>query len=91
MSREIDAAVAAGVALDINSQVDRLDLDELHARRARDAGASIVISSDGHSVAALAGVRWGVTVARRAWLTAADVLNTLPAGEMKARLRRRRS
>ena len=90
MTRVIEAAAAAGVALEINSQVDRLDLDDLHARRARDAGARIVIDSDAHSTAALGQVRWGVTVARRAWLTAADVLNTRPVEALTRALRRNR-
>ena len=90
MTRVIEAAAAAGVALEINSQVDRLDLDDLHARRARDAGARIVIDSDAHSTTALGQVRWGVTVARRAWLTAADVLNTRPVEALTRALRRNR-
>ena len=90
MTRVIEAAAAAGVALEINSQVDRLDLDDLHARRARDAGARIVIDSDAHSTAALGQVRWGVTVARRGWLTAADVLNTRPVEALTRALRRNR-
>jgi len=90
MTRVIEAAAAAGVALEINSQVDRLDLDDLHARRARDAGARIVIDSDAHSTAALGQVRWGVAVARRAWLTAADVLNTRPVEALIPALRRNR-
>ena len=90
MTRVIEAAAAAGVALEINSQVDRLDLDDLHARHARDAGARIVIDSDAHSAAALGQLRWGVTVARRAWLTAADVLNTRPIDDLQRSLRRSR-
>ena len=90
MTRVIEAAAATGVALEINSQVDRLDLDDLHARRARDAGARIVIDSDAHSTTALGQVRWGVTVARRAWLTAADVLNTRPVEALTRALRRNR-
>jgi DNA polymerase (family X) len=91
MTRVIEAAAAAGVALEINSQVDRLDLDDLHARRASAAGAAIVVSSDAHSVGALGGIRWGVNVARRAWLSAGDVLNTRPVEDVLSRLRRRRS
>ena len=66
MTRVIEAAAASGVAMEINAQVDRLDLDDLHARRARDAGVRIVISSDAHSTTALGNLRWGVTVARLA-------------------------
>jgi DNA polymerase (family X) len=86
--RVFAAAAAAGVCLEINSQVDRLDLDDLHARMARDAGAKIVISSDAHSTGALAVVRWGVVIARRAWLTPADVLNTRDVDGLRAGLRR---
>lgn len=90
MTRVIGAAAKAGVALEINSQVDRLDLDELHAREARDAGAKIVVSSDAHGPAAFGALRWGVVTARRGWLRAADVLNTQPLEVLRASLRRNR-
>ncbi|HXW05273.1 MAG TPA: DNA polymerase/3'-5' exonuclease PolX [Vicinamibacterales bacterium] len=89
--RIVAAAADAGVALEINSQPDRLDLDEHHARLARDRGVGIVVDSDAHSPAALGQLRWGVTVARRAWLTSADVLNTRPVEQLRASLRRNRS
>jgi len=78
------------VALEINCQVDRLDLSDVNARLARDRGASIVISTDAHSRNAFGRLRWGTLVARRAWLTPADVLNTKPFEELKAALRRNR-
>jgi len=87
----IDAAVRLGVALEINSQVDRLDLAEGHARLARDRGARLVVSSDAHSRHAIANLRWGITVARRAWLEPAHVLNTRPLTDLLASLRRNRS
>lgn len=87
MTRVFDHAAAAGVALEINAQIDRLDLDDVHAREARARGARFIISSDAHSVAGLAAIRWGVTVGRRAWLTAADVLNTRPLDTFRASLR----
>jgi DNA polymerase (family 10) len=89
--RVLAACADRGVALEINSQIDRLDLGDTHARLARDRGVPLVISSDAHSAPALAVVRWGVIVARRAWLTAADVLNTLPLDALRVRLRRHRS
>jgi DNA polymerase (family X) len=88
MSAVIAAAVNAGVALEINSQVDRLDLDDVHARAARDAGAKFVISSDAHGSGGFAALRWGVTVARRAWLTADEVMNTRPVEDFRRMLRR---
>ena len=84
------AAAAAGVALEINSQIDRLDLSDTHARLAREHGARFVIDSDAHAPSALGNVRWGVTVARRAWLAASDVLNTRRLPEFRALLRRNR-
>ena len=84
------AAAAAGVALEINSQVDRLDLDDTLARRARERGVKLIIDSDAHSPAALGNLRWGTVTARRAWLQPDDVLNTLPLDEFKAALRRHR-
>lgn len=87
----IDAAARHGVAIEINCQVDRLDLDDVHAKLARDRGARLVISSDAHSRHALRALQWGVMVARRAWLQPADVLNTRSFDDLRAALRRNRS
>jgi DNA polymerase (family 10) len=84
----IDAAAAAHVALEINCQVDRLDLCDTHARLAREKGVKIVISTDSHSRGGFRLMRWGVMVARRAWLTPADVLNTRTVEGFKKGLRR---
>src|SRR5262249_6903176 len=84
----VDAAARHRVAIEINSQVYRLDLNDTHARLARDRGVKLVISSDAHSVNALRVLRWGVVVARRAWLTPDDVLNTRSFDGLRARLRR---
>jgi len=86
----IARAVDLGVALEINSQARRLDLNDGYARLARDRGARLVISSDAHSRNALATLRWGIAVARRAWLEHDDVVNTRPFAEFRARLRRNR-
>lgn len=90
MMRIIDAAAAHGVALEINSQPDRLDLDDSLARLARDRGVKIMINSDAHSPAALGNLRWGVQTARRAWLEPHDVLNAQPFRVFRASLRRHR-
>jgi DNA polymerase (family 10) len=87
----IDAAGRRGVAMEINSQPHRLDLSDVHATLARDAGVPIVISSDAHSRAALGYLRWGVTVARRAWLETTQVLNTKPYDDFIASLRRNKA
>ena len=91
---DVEAVVARaaelGVALEINSQAHRLDLNDIHARMARERGVRLVISSDAHSRHAFAALRWGITVARRAWLEATDVLNTRPYEDFRAQLRRNR-
>jgi len=87
----IDAAAREGVALEINSLADRLDLSDLNARLARSRGAAIIIDSDAHGQAGFEALADGVRVARRAWLEAADVLNTLPFEQFRKRLRRNRS
>ena len=84
------AAARHGVALEINCQVDRLDLNDSHARLARERGAPLVISTDAHSATALTHLRWGVHMARRAWAGPGDVLNTRPLDEMRRSLRRNR-
>jgi DNA polymerase (family 10) len=91
---DVEAVVAAaarlGVALEINCQVNRLDLSDVHATLARERGAKLVVSSDAHSTAAFARLRWGALVARRAWLEPAHVLNTRTFPAFKAGLRRHR-
>ncbi len=91
LEKVIDAAVANGVALEINSQPHRLDLCDSHARLARDRGAKLAINSDAHEIDALGYTRWGILTARRAWLTKDDVINTRPLKQFRAGLRRNRS
>ena len=86
----INAALRHGVALEINAQVDRLDLNDIHAKLARDRGVPIVISSDAHSRRGFGVLGWGAIVARRAWLEPRHVLNTYPFDDFLARLRRHR-
>ena len=88
VARIIDAARASGVALEINCQIDRLDLPDVHAKAARDRGVKIVISTDAHSKSAFGRLKWGVQMARRAWLTKDDVLNTRNVEDFRASLRR---
>ncbi|HST14623.1 MAG TPA: DNA polymerase/3'-5' exonuclease PolX [Gaiellaceae bacterium] len=76
IERVVEKALETGTFLEINSQPDRLDLTDVHARAAREAGLKLVIDSDGHETGALAYVELGVGQARRAWLTSDDVLNT---------------
>jgi DNA polymerase (family 10) len=67
-----------GVAMEIDGQPERMDMDEVLTRQALEAGVKLVISSDAHATRELGYMRWGVTQARRGWAQTKDVLNTLP-------------
>ncbi len=88
MEQVIAAAVRTQTMLEINSAPDRRDLNDIHARAAREAGARIVVDSDAHGTNTLGITVWGIATARRAWLTKADVANTLPWAQF-APLRKR--
>jgi DNA polymerase (family 10) len=90
MAALIAACAEHGTFLEINSNPERLDLSATNARAAREAGVPIVISTDAHEVATLANIQYGVTVARRAWLTPADVVNTRPWADVEAMRKRSR-
>ena len=87
----LQAAKLGGVAAEINASPSRLDLNDLHARRAKDLGIPITISTDAHAIPQLDYMRYGVAVARRAWLAPADVLNTRPASALASWLKQRRT
>jgi DNA polymerase (family X) len=76
IERVVEQAAETGTALEINSQPDRLDLRDTHARLAGEAGVLIPINTDAHEVPALAHAELGVGLARRAWLTKEQILNT---------------
>jgi DNA polymerase (family 10) len=76
VERVVARAVETSAALEINSQPDRLDLRDVHARLAAEAGVPIPVTTDAHSVAALGYAELGVSQARRAWMTKEQVLNT---------------
>ena len=84
---DLDKVVAKGIEtgtyLEINSQPDRLDLRDTHARVAGEAGLPLVISTDSHELGALDFVELGVAQARRAWLTKDQILNTRPWRDVK--------
>lgn len=88
MERLMEAALERGCYLEINAQPDRLDLNDVYARMAKEMGLKLVISTDAHPVAELDYLHYGVDQARRGWLEPGDVLNTLPWEELKERLAR---
>lgn len=86
IERVIAAAVENDVWLEINASPQRLDLKDTHIRLAREMGAQFVISTDAHRRSELANMRYGVDQARRGWLSAGDVVNTLDWPSLKARI-----
>ncbi len=71
------------VAMELNAYPDRLDLNDVHLRMARDRGVKIVINTDAHHTSHFEKIKYGILQARRAWLTTKDVLNTLPEREFR--------
>jgi DNA polymerase (family X) len=83
IERVIAAAREFGCYLEINAEPDRLDLNDIHAHAAKEAGVKLAISTDAHSIDAFRYMRFGIDQARRAWLTADDVINTRPLAELR--------
>ena len=73
----IDAAAEHGVCIEINAHPSRLDLDWRYLHRARDKGIKIPIDPDAHVISGLDDMRYGIGIARKGWLQASDVLNTM--------------
>jgi DNA polymerase (family 10) len=84
----IAAASERGCHLELNADPDRLDLTEIHAHAAKSAGVRLAISTDAHSTAGFANMRFGVDQARRGWLEAGDVINTQPLSRLRKLLKR---
>ena len=78
LDRVMEAAADRGCVLELNAQPERLDLSDVHCRRAKELGLPLVIGADAHSTDGLDVLRYGVDQARRGWLEADDVLNTKP-------------
>jgi DNA polymerase (family 10) len=78
----IKVAVDEGVIMEINANPRRLDLNDIHARMAKEMGAKLIINTDAHSIAQLGLMKYGVFTARRGWLEKEDVINTYTLKKM---------
>ncbi len=87
METVIREAAKYGVALEINAQPLRLDLNDLHIKLAKQYGAQLVICTDMHVTTQFDYMTYGVAIARRGWVETKDVLNTLPYRELLERLK----
>jgi DNA polymerase (family 10) len=81
---EVEATVANNVAIEINANPHRLDLDWRHVKRAKDKGIKLVIAPDAHSVDGIDDTRFGIGIARKGWLEPSDLLNCMTADEFIA-------
>ena len=88
LDKVLDAAAEAGKMIEINAQPARLDLDWVYCKRAKSLGVPLVINPDAHSTPDLDLYRYGVNVARRAWLEASDVFNSRGLTEVLATLKK---
>lgn len=84
MEAVLQAAAETGTIVEINASPERLDLNDIHARRANDLGCLFSIDTDAHDPASLAQIHYGVAVARRSWITADRVVNTWPLEKLLA-------
>jgi DNA polymerase (family 10) len=88
MDRITSAARDLNCCLEINAQPERLDLNDIHAHMAKSKGVRIAVSTDAHAVSSFQYIRYGIDQARRAWLTADDVINTRRLADLRKLLER---
>ena len=91
LEQVIRAASDTGTFLEINSFPQRLDLDDIHCKRAKELGATVAVGTDSHTNSQLETMSLGVSVARRGWLERDDLLNTLSLDDLFLRLRAKRN
>jgi DNA polymerase (family 10) len=88
MERVMEAALERGCFLEVNAHPERLDLNDVYAKMAKELGLKLVISTDAHRESDLSYMRYGVGQARRGWLEAQDVLNTRSLSDLRSLLKR---
>ena len=89
LDQVLRAAAANGTLVEINAHPQRLDLDWLHCKHGKSLGVQFVINPDAHTTAEIALLPFGIDVARRGWLTKADVFNTQPLAQVLKKLRKK--
>ncbi len=90
MKAVLDAAAESGTTIELNASPHRLDLDWRHLRAAQERGIRIAINPDAHSLRGLDDLRFGIGAARKGWLRAEDVINTLSQEQFAEHLKSRR-
>ena len=87
-NRILTTARETGTILEINSSVERLDLNDKNIRRAKESGVKMIINTDSHDRRQLVGMRYGIGQARRGWAGKEDIINTWPIEKLMAYLNR---
>ena len=88
MKKVMEAAKRNKVIMELNAYPDRLDLNDIHCKLAKDMGILVAISTDSHNKMQMENIRFGVYTARRGWLEKEDILNTRPLNEVLKMLKR---
>ncbi len=91
LEQVLGQAARSGIAVEVNADPHRLDLDWRMVRRARELGVTISIGADAHSTSGLSNVAVGLGIARKGWLEAQEVLNTRDAEGFLAHAKNRRT
>lgn len=89
MERVMETAKRFGVAMELNSYPDRLDLNDIHCKMAKDMGVKVAISTDSHNMLHFGNIKFGIYTARRGWLEKEDVLNTMTYQDLKSYLKQK--
>jgi DNA polymerase (family 10) len=82
MDAVLKTAAKEGKAVELNASVDRLDLSDIHLKRAKELGVRVSVGSDAHSIQGLS-YHYGIAQARRGWLEESDIVNCLPFAEFE--------
>lgn len=82
LDKVMDACRANGKILELNAYPERLDLSDIHCRKAKEKGVKLAISTDAHMDGHLDWMKFGVATARRGWIEPEDVINTLPLSKL---------
>jgi len=90
MKKIIRVAAETGTALEINAQPDRMDMDEIWTRSAREHGVKMIIGTDSHRLREFGFMKLGVSIARRAWCTRKDIINAMKWSEIEMLVKKKR-
>jgi DNA polymerase (family 10) len=85
----IQIAARTNTVLEINASPERMDLNDIYTRSAKEQGVLLAIGSDAHQISTLDNMYYGITIARRGWLEKENLLNALPLGKIKSILKKK--